>query len=99
MVFQSATANAGFLIVKFLTTDEVCDAFSFIIKDMQQAIPGLEDFSFSYGVQEGCFTHIHRYLHSSSKIKEASVQGRFSNAGIPPVTTRWTSVRPCKNHD
>ena len=40
-----------------------------------------------------------RILHSSSKIAEASVQGWFSDARIPPETTRWTPVWPGKNRD
>ena len=42
----------------FSTAEEVRDVFGTIFNDMQQAIPGLEDFSFSYGVAEGGFTHI-----------------------------------------
>ena len=53
-----------------------------IFNDTQEAIPGLEDFSLSYGVTEGGFTHIRGYLHSSSKIAEASVQGWFSDAQL-----------------
>ena len=37
----------------FSTAEEVRDVFCSIFNDTQQAIPGLEDFSFSYGVQEG----------------------------------------------
>ena len=37
----------------FSTAEEVRDAFCSIFNDTQQAIPGLEDFSFSYGVPEG----------------------------------------------
>ena len=59
----------------FSTAEEVRDAFCSIFNDTQQAIPGLEDSSFSYCVPEGCFEHIRGYLHSSSKIAEASVLG------------------------
>ena len=66
---------------------------------MQQAIPELEDLSFSYSVLEGDFAHIRGYLHSSSKIAEMSVQGWFSDARIPPEITRWTPVWPGKYRD
>ena len=56
-----------------------------------------KDFSFSYSVPEGSFAHIRGYLHSSSKIAEASVQGWFLDARILPETTRWTPVWPGKN--
>ena len=39
------------------------------------------------------------YLHSSSKIAEASIQGWFSDDRIPPETTRWKPVWPGKNGD
>ena len=83
----------------FSTAEEVCNVFCSIFNDTQQAIPGLEDLSLSFSVLEGCFAHIHGYLHSSSKIAEASVQGWFSDARIPPETTRWTPVWPGKNRD
>ena len=83
----------------FSTAGEVCDAFNSIFNDTTQAIHGLEDFSFPYGVPEGSFAHIRGYLHSSSKIAEASVQGWFSDARILPETTRWTPVWSGKNRD
>ena len=83
----------------FSTAQEVSDAFCSIFNDTQQAILGLEDFSFSYGVPEGGFAHIRGYLHSSSKIAEASVQGWFPDARTPPETTRWTPVWPGKNRE
>ena len=42
----------------FLVVEELSYAFCSIFNDTQQAIPGLEDFSFSYGVPEGSFAHI-----------------------------------------
>ena len=68
----------------FSTAEEVHDASHTIFKDTQQAIPGLEDLSFSYGVLEGCFAHIRKYLHFSSKIVEGSVQVWFYDARILP---------------
>ena len=41
--------------------------------------------------------HTRGYLHSSSKIAEASVQGWFPDARIPPETTCWKPVWPGKN--
>ena len=79
MVFHSVTANTY-----FSTAEEVRYEFSSIFNDTQQAIPGLEDFSFSYGVLEGGFAHIRGYLHSSSKIAEASVQGYFPTLEYRP---------------
>ena len=100
---SSSTAIAYFALQlqmpDFSTAEEVRYAFCSIFNDMQQAIPGLEDFSFSHGVPEGSIAHICGNLHSSSKIAEASVQGWFSDARIPPETTRWTPVWPGKNCD
>ena len=67
----------------FSTTEEVRDAFCSIFNDTQQAIPGLEDLSFSYGVPEGGFVHIRGYLHSSSKIAE-----HLSKDGFPTLEYR-----------
>ena len=87
----------------FSTAEELRDAFRFIFNDTQQAIPLLDNFSFSFGVPEGSFTvtftRIRGYLHSSSKIAEASVQGWFSDARIPSETTRWTPVWSGENRD
>ena len=83
----------------FPTSEKVRCAFCSIFNDTQQTIPGWEDLSFSNGVQESSFAHIRRYLHSSSKIAEASVQGWFSDARIPSETTRWTPVWSGENRD
>ena len=62
----------------FSTAEEVRDAFCSIFNDTQPAIPGLEDFSFSYGVPEGGFAHIRGKSHSLSKIVEASTLGKLN---------------------
>ena len=76
-------------MLDFSTAEEVhyvfCSVCS-IFNDTQQAMPGLEDFSFSFGVQEGGFAHICGCLHSSSKIAEASVQA--SKDGFPTLEYR-----------
>ena len=95
MVFRSETANAGFLDCRGRLRKFAMRSAPFSTTRNKQSLR-LEDISCSYGVLEGGFAHIHGYLHSSSKIAEASVQGLFSDARIPPETTRWTPVRPAE---
>ena len=86
----------------FSPAEEICDAIRSILNDAQQAILGLEGFSFLTVCQKAVshmFADFCTPRTSTNKIAEASVQGWFSDARIPPETTRWTPVWPGKNSD
>ena len=62
----------------FSTGEEVRDAFCSTFNYTQQAIPGLEDVSFSYGVPEGGFAHI----------REVNIRGLVLEQGCKSLCQR-----------